>query len=905
MMATTGRSTQQSLRLITRATVFVWLLSVVLTPQPVHGGLSAGYSEYYIPGESEQLWQIFVNLDNDPVLVAAQGMHCVIAVTASTDDTTIYYDHWEDGYGFDPANPATADETYHIDEGDVQEFESSNIPVLPRGTGEYYDGRDRIYVAGGLVSVTRASWPESIGTVFALAWEIYPVRALNSAYTIPVGQDLFSPPASYADFERVYVIAQSTSDGNTVQIDDPAASGVERSVTLNRGEVTQLYSIHTGTIVSATASVQVQFIVGRQSLPTNNSEVRGYSAVPDDLWNTEYYNPVGGFAPGTNGGVPYGQTDLYLYNPHATAITISYEDSDGSGSFVIPANSTLSYTDGAMRSVPQGSGVYLHSAAEFWGIGSADAESYSFDWGYSLVPAYALTTEYFLGWAPGSSEVIPTVNGSPVFVTPVQDDTTVYVDFGPTDGVVDLTYTLNRLDSQRIFDPDNENSGMHIWATGPIAVAWGEDSDAARANTPYLDLGYTTLPPRDDWMDLVLGLEKTVDPTAVSEGPDNVVTVTLSIPTFAFLVSDVVVTDTLFPQWEYVPDSTTVTWPNGTTRTDAAANPTVSGVVTTGQELVWGASVLPPTMNPTERLTITFQARTTINTPGGYNINEAQVTGTRPGTNETFTAYDEAYVYISSLTIDKDTTTPLVRVGDVATYTIAVNSSEVVLGAVISDVLPAGFTYLDSSIAGSGVTRTNTSEPNVGDSALAWGTWDIGVGGTLVITLSAEVNAAPGTYDNTAVIYSPRTGAIDDAGTAAQDAGTPSGLDPEPDEDVTVIQPTAVQLLYLRATPQPGSVLLAWETAVEVDNYGFRLLRGTSGNLGDAQEIVFVPAAGHGSGGGVYSFGDRSAQSGSRYAYWLVDVDTGGRSAVHGPVFVTAMPQADLVYRLYLPVVVR
>ena len=902
MAAYTGRSTQQSLRIVTRATVVVWLLSLVLMPQAVHGGLSAGYSEYYAPGATEELWQIFVDLDNDPVLVAAQGMHSVIAVTASTDGTTIYYDHWEDGYGFDPTNPAaTADETYQIDEGDVQEFESSNIPVLPRGTGEYYDGRDRIYAAGGQVSVTRASWPESIGTVFALAWEVYPVKALTSVYTIPVGQDLFSPPASYADFERVYVIVQSISDGNSVQIDDPLVAGVEVSVTLDQGEVTELYSINTGTIVSATAPVQVQFVVGRQSLASTRSEVRGYSAVPDDLWNTEYYNPVGGFAPGSNGGDPYGRTDLYLYNPHATAITIYYEDSTGSGTFVIPPSSTLSYTDGAGRSVPQTSGVYLRSDAEFWGIGSADTESYSFDWGYSLVPAYALTKEYYLGWAPGSSEVTPTVNGSPVFVTPVQDDTTVYVDFGPTDGVVDETYVLNRLDSQRIFDPDNENSGMHIWATGPIAMAWGEDPDAADTPDPYLDLGYTTLPPRDDWMDLVLGLIKTVDPTAVSEGPNNVVTVTLSVPTFAFLVSDVVVTDTLFPQWEYVSGSSTVTWPDGTS---SATDPAVSGAVATGQTLVWGASILPPTMNPTETLTITFRAQTTIGTPGGYNINEAEVTVTRNQT-ETFTAVDDAYVYVSSLTIDKDTSTPLVRVGDVATYTIAVNSSEVVIGAVISDVLPAGFTYLDSSIVGSGITRTSTIEPSVGDSALTWGTWDIGVGGSFTITLSAEVNAAPGTYDNTAVIYSPGTGPIDDAGTAAQDAGTPSGRDPEPDEDVTVIQPTAVQLLYLRATPQPGSVLLAWETAVEVDNYGFRLLRGTSGNLGDADEIAFMPAAGYGSGGAAYSFEDRSALVGSSYTYWLVDVDTGGRSAVHGPVFATAMPQADLVYRLYLPVVVR
>ena len=32
-------------------------------------------------------------------------MHAVITVTAWSDNTTVYYDHWETGTNFDPANP--------------------------------------------------------------------------------------------------------------------------------------------------------------------------------------------------------------------------------------------------------------------------------------------------------------------------------------------------------------------------------------------------------------------------------------------------------------------------------------------------------------------------------------------------------------------------------------------------------------------------------------------------------------------------------------------------------------------------------------------------------------------------------------------------------------------------------
>ncbi|MEJ2551449.1 MAG: SdrD B-like domain-containing protein, partial [Anaerolineales bacterium] len=761
------------------------MVTILAPVSPAYAAVPAGYSEYFIPGGEDQLWAIYEDLDNDPDLVEADGMHAVIAVTAAADDTTVYYDHWEDGYDAVPATPGPSTEVYVLNIGDVQEFESSNIPI-PRGstlnacnndgiapaTDPCYDGRDRIYIAGGAVTVTRASWAESIGTVFALAWEIYPTEPFLTDYTIPVGQDLAGSPTLYDDFDRAYVIVQATTSGTSVTIDNPSTAGVDVSTTLNEGETTELYSIDAGTTVSASQPVQVQFIVG-QFAAGQASEARGYSAVPDSLWDTEYYSPVGGFSAGN--------TDLFLYNPNSYTITINYEDSAGTGSFTVPADSTLSYSDGRGSTVPINSAVYISSSDVFWGIGSGDTESYNYDWGYSLVPAYALTDEYFLGWAPGDYNPTPANNGSPVFVTPVQNNTTVFVDFSPTDEVVDVTYTLDRLDSQKIFDADNNNTGMHIWATGPIAVAWGEDPDTAAIGNPYMDLGYTTLPLPEAWIDVVLTIDKTADPNVLADAAGEVSTFTVVVESADYPVDDVDVIDTLPDGWLYVAGSTQI---DGS----PAADPIIAG-----QVLTWDLNI---DLGISDSFTLSFDAETDDPPPSpasGYSENVAQAVGTRLGGAQVFSPSDNAFVFFTSLTIDKDTSTPSVSIGGTAAYTIVLENigAAAVTNATVADTLPAGFTYAGGSVVEVSATRTSTTNPAVGDSALNWGTWDIDPGGTVTITFDVDVpiTTPAGTYDNTATADSTEVGPIDDDGTVAQDAHTPSGADPEDDEDVTVLAP--------------------------------------------------------------------------------------------------------------------
>jgi hypothetical protein len=399
------------LRLGVAALFLLSLLFAVLgAPQPVQAIVVAGFSEYYIPGSVSQLMAILDDIESSGIGTTLTN---VITISVGADSVTVYYDHWEDGYG---TGTSGANETYVANEGDVLTFRSnvasthgavlddcsgSTFPSggSPAGAAtRCYDGRDRLYIAGGAVSVAQAFWPQTSNTNFANAWEIYPIKPYQTMYTIPVGENLYGAPTNYLDFLNAYVLVQATSDSTTVTIDDPGTvTSPDVNVVLNRGETTQLHHIDAGTTVTGSNPVQVQFIIGNDTIISGQNDSRSYTAVPSGLWSTEYYAPV----PGNTGGW---DTDLFIYNPTGSALTINYEDRLGSGSFTVAANSTEDYFDNVGRFVPTTSAVHLEAAdgvTEFWAIGSVDTESPTFNWGFTLIPPDQLTDEYFVSWAPG------------------------------------------------------------------------------------------------------------------------------------------------------------------------------------------------------------------------------------------------------------------------------------------------------------------------------------------------------------------------------------------------------------------------------------------------------------------------------------------------------------------------
>ncbi|MEZ4712473.1 MAG: choice-of-anchor D domain-containing protein [Caldilineaceae bacterium] len=148
--------------------------------------------------------------------------------------------------------------------------------------------------------------------------------------------------------------------------------------------------------------------------------------------------------------------------------------------------------------------------------------------------------------------------------------------------------------------------------------------------------------------------------------------------------------------------------------------------------------------------------------------------------------------------IDKETQSPTVEAGDVATYTIAITNTYPFnfQSVTITDTLPAGFTYrATGGITANGATRNSVLDPTVGDSELTWGEWDIAQGGSLLIQFTADVapTVPPGTYDNAACL-------IDIEGVLDCDDGLV-----ETDEDVTVLPRTGSITVVKQATPSDGT----------------------------------------------------------------------------------------------------
>lgn len=111
---------------------------------------------------------------------------------------------------------------------------------------------------------------------------------------------------------------------------------------------------------------------------------------------------------------------------------------------------------------------------------------------------------------------------------------------------------------------------------------------------------------------------------------------------------------------------------------------------------------------------------------------------------------------------------------------------------------------------------------------------------------------------------------------------------PGPMPDI-VLQPPplAVTLTSFSALSQQDGVLVAWETASEVDNQGFNLYRSED-PAGPQDLVAFVPSQAPGSAQGfAYEWLDSNVVSGQTYYYWLESIDLAGATTMHGPVSAT------------------
>ncbi len=176
------------------------------------------------------------------------------------------------------------------------------------------------------------------------------------------------------------------------------------------------------------------------------------------------------------------------------------------------------------------------------------------------------------------------------------------------------------------------------------------------------------------------------------------------------------------------------------------------------------------TINAGQSLVVSFVANITNTLADGVYNNSANVTSTNATSITNFdgnlatNTSDNITVTSAVLNVSKTTSTPNIintANGTTASYTLSVTNagSGTATGVVLTDTaLPNGFTYASHTapLLGGGATRTAISDPVVGATAPAWGTFQIPSGGRVTITFIANVTSsvADATYDNSASVTS-------------------------------------------------------------------------------------------------------------------------------------------------------
>lgn len=903
--------------------------------------------QYFVPFNDDNLYQSFADVLgpsclNDPNV--STTIASTISMTASSVGTTVYYDQWEDGYDADPTVPGPTTVVYTLNAGQVQTWQN-NISIPRSAATRRFDGRDRITIVGQPAAAVRAAWLTQPGTVLAGAWEMSKVSDWGRHYVIPVGEDIGRRgPQSFGDYDYVSASIMAAYNNTVVQVDANADGIYETIKTLNAGEAYYIrgsanqtgFAIHSGAQISATLPVQVQVRAGNCRAAYSG---RSYTLVPVERWANDYWSPVANFFTGANGcQVRYlppqnglglsADVDIYIFNPNAAALPVTYEDASGTGVITIPPRSTGSYLNLHPKPITRSNtrGVHLTAPAGFSAVTAVDSTSLGnngadFDWSYTLIPARDLSSKVVLSWAPGNSMNPPSgaSTGSVVYVQAVADGTLVKTDFTgdgvadqfDTDGSGTLTaasaYGYNELTSNqgillnkgqmvRVSNPTTHNmTGAIIYTQDtahPIAAVFGEDACIAGPQNPFLDLGYTVLPlPIPEFSKsarLLIDADRSGD---VSPGD----TLEYTVEAFNNDVVPIelpVIRDTLpYTYTSFVLGSLTSTpaplTPPGITYDNGNGTFTYvpTGAPGTPDPLIHEFRANYPNLPTGQAIIIKFHAMLHAQIPRNVLsvTNYAHMTSnnTPPKDAQVTTPINQV-----DLLIHKDDGKVQVKPGDQLTYTITYTNAGpgIAYNVVMTDTLPSPWALNPSVQVEPGVTATILA----GQIVFQIGTLAAGQVGHAYVTITLDPNTPQGDLVNTVTITTPTS-------EYNKNNNTSTDVDKVPGPSLVVIS-------EMRVLNVPGGTLVTWRTQAEQDNYGFRVYRGTTRNRADATLVSpMIPGQGRGrAGGAAYSFFDRGARSGPVY-YWLEDVDLSGASNFFGPV--APRPQSAQ-HTYYLPLII-
>jgi hypothetical protein len=117
------------------------------------------------------------------------------------------------------------------------------------------------------------------------------------------------------------------------------------------------------------------------------------------------------------------------------------------------------------------------------------------------------------------------------------------------------------------------------------------------------------------------------------------------------------------------------------------------------------------------------------------------------------------------------------------------------------------------------------------------------------------------------------------------------------DADFTITGGLPVELTSFKATASLDRVSLNWQTATELNNYGFDIERQVNDN--EWASIGFVDGSGNRSSPKQYSFIDTNPMGGSKFLYRLKQIDNDGKFEYSDVVEVEIQPKQYTLYQNY------
>ncbi len=540
-----------------------------------------------------------IDITGTPV---GNSMKTIISMVIPTAGTVIRYDHWEDGYEADLNAPVQSSTQIwgdgNLSNGVAPGYPTDILPAgatvilnnnvaLPRAASTlFYDGRDRIGSTAA-IAVTRAGWGIAPGTVLASATEVYDTRRYGTSYKIPIG--ITTGSVQNFEYSSLHIIAGA--DNTKVDVDVDGNGTIDQTKVINLGESMLVNGgIKAGATVTSSKPVQVHELTGDIG---STYESRSFAIRPTSLWGSSYFAPVGTT-------LSTEVHTIFLYNPNASGINVTYATTSSTGTISVPANGNSQFA------MPMNSGAQFSTAGgePFYAVGANDSGSaatanQTHDWGYALVPETYLTTGLVIGFGPGSDDIAaptgPDQNGSPVWVTPVAN-TIIYVNYAgdltigantaPNGAKYDVSYSVNKLQSQTIYDPnDKDMTKARIFTTDgvKIAAAWGEDPSKAGPGAPYLDMGTTIVPFPQPSLSKTSALVVDVNSNGKTDIGDTIEYTVRVANEGVVDLDNTIILDALPNTCTYVPGSTKV---NGLTIADDASPSTFFPVDESGYTLV-------------------------------------------------------------------------------------------------------------------------------------------------------------------------------------------------------------------------------------------------------------------------------------------------------------------------------